>query len=116
MINLKHLKLFESIGDIKWIVINIPFGDPSEYMISIFDDMESAENYFIELVNDIAMSDKYENEDYEDYNDIIFTVEDAEEYVSSNDYVVEYKSFNVRGKYELPEKLKIGADSKKYNL
>lgn len=114
MTNLKYLKLFESAGDIKWIVINIPSDDPIDYMISIYDDEESAKNSFINIVNDVAMSNKYD--DYKDYVDIIFTVEDAEEYVRLNGYMIEYKSIIIESKYELPENLKIGANSKKYNL
>jgi hypothetical protein len=114
MINLKHLKLFESVGDIKWIVIIIPFDYPNDYMVSMYNDEESAKNSFINIVNDIAMSDTYGI--HGDYIDIIFTVEDAEEYVRSKGYIVEYKSITIENKYELPENLKIGADSKKYNL
>jgi len=65
---MKHLKLFENRGDKFWIVVYEHFEDASSNFQSLFDDRESAENYYIELIHDI--SDKQPYCDWEIKNDV----------------------------------------------
>lgn len=115
---MKHIKLFESKDQELWLVVNVPQTGIGDLTIDIFDDEESAINYFIYTVNDIAKDDKY-HEDVTNYNtidDLIFTLEDAENYIGNNDYNLYYTNISNSGTYDLPQSLKIGRDTKKYNL
>lgn len=115
---MKHIKLFESKNQELWSVINVPQTGIGDVSIDIFDDEESAINYFIDTVNNIAKNDKYheDDEDYDDDENLIFTLEDAKDYINNNDYNVDYVKIYNKGTYDLPQSLKLGRDTKKYNL
>ena len=115
---MKHLKIYENNNNNKtWIITQISNMGPGDYELYLFDDKESAENYFINIVNDAAIRDKYnEKIGYENDKNYIFTIDDAKQY-NANEYTFELHSYGVfLGKFELPEELKLGRDTKKYNL
>jgi hypothetical protein len=108
---MKYLKTYENKNDELWVVTQISTIGPDDYSLEIFDDKESAENYFVDLVNDKVKQElKSSDQDY------VFTVEDAEKIKCELSYRIEYGKYINNGKYELPESLKIGRDAKKYNL
>jgi len=109
---MNHLKLFESIGDVLWIVVYERLEDASSNYQKIFYDRESAENYYIELTNDLKMSEIKNRKEF------ITTVDEADEWVKDNDYEyrIECKEIIVSGKYELPEKIRKARIAKKYRL
>jgi hypothetical protein len=111
---MKYLKIYENKNDELWIVTQISTIGPDDYSLVIFDDKESAENYFVYLVNYHVKNDIH-SDDEEDI-DYVFTVEDAKKIKGQLSYSIEYNKYINEGKYELPESLKIGRDAKKYNL
>lgn len=117
---MKYLKTFENKNDELWVVYQLSTMGPQLESLDIFDDEQSAVNYFIDLVNDLARENAYQNGDITreeaDETDYIFTVEDANEYLDNSGEQVHYTRYYNNGTYELPENLKIGRDSKKYNL
>lgn len=104
---MKHIKLFEN-QIIQWIVIYIPLEQPYSYSVSLFDDINSAENYYIEFINELA----------DNKNSIqISNIEDAENWLHDNpEYIVDIQSIENQGKYDLPYELQIDRDTKKYNV
>lgn len=117
---MKYLKKFENNNQVSWCVINVPQTGIGDVQIELFDDEQSAENYFIVLVNELAKEESYSQDkitekEYDEVN-YIFTLEDAEDWLSFHDYNIDYKKIINNGNYELPEALKLGADSRKYNL
>lgn len=115
---MKHLKLFEKKNDELWLVIQVSTITPQVESLTIFDDEESAKNYFIDSVNDLARENAYQNNEItrEDDVDYIFTLEDANEYIQNSGDEIYYSRYYNRGKYKLPKRLKLGGDVKKYNL
>jgi len=105
---MKHLKLFEKKGDIFWIVIYENYENVSVNTQNLFDDEESAINYYIELVNKLN----------DDNDDIIATKDDADAWVDENcdSFYVQYKEIISKGKYKLSKRLRMAHDIKKYNL
>ena len=113
---MKHLQLFENKGDMFWIVV---YESRSGNYVSLFDDRESAENYYIDIVNDLKASDTYYRQKGRKLsnNEMIVTEEEADDWLSDNyDYSIKIESIVNKGKFELPEKLQIARNSKKYNL
>lgn len=100
---MKYLKTYENNNETFWVYIELSTTFPEVKDTQIFYDKESAENYFITQMNEI--SDKN-----------IYTVEEAEEYVSDNEISVIYYKVECKGKFELSEEFKRERDSKKYNL
>jgi len=116
---MKHLKLYENKNDIIWLVVHNDYvafvGEDTE--IFIFDDMESARNYYIFLVNELR---KYYSSREEMNNDVL-TEEEADkclEKINEGNFRhhVEYRSRSSEGKYELPEEMKRKLQERKYNL
>lgn len=111
---MKHLRLYESKNNELWVVTEISTMSPDDYSLVIFDDKESAENYFVDLVNYKVRNElHYDEKDDKDY---VFTVEEANEIKDELSYRVEYGKYINNGKYELPENLRMGRDAKKYNI
>ena len=116
---IKNFKIFESNNnDDVWAVISIPTDTSNYYNMSLFRNEESAINYFIDFVNGIASDDAFYDNDNDEVEpkDLIFTEVEAERYVRENEYNVFYNKHTVKDDFELPENLKIGRDTKKYNL
>lgn len=109
---MKHIKLFEN-RIIQWIVIYIPLEQPYSYSVSLFDDINSAENYYIEFVNELILEKNADNK-----NSIqISNIEDAKNWLYDNpEYIVDIQSIENQGKYDLPYELQIARDTKKYNI
>jgi len=110
---MKHLKVYENNKKELWIISKISTMGPDDFTLDIFEDKESAENCLIVMVNDAAIEDNYD--DGKGDIDYIFTVDDAKNH-SSSQYSFELYQYNIQGKYELPEELKLGRDTNKYNL
>jgi len=111
---MKHIKTFENKGDIFWVFSYISYEDSSSNYIELFDDEESAINHAIinanetkELFNDSELSD----------DEYILTYDDFEDWLSEQvGFWMNIYSIENNGKVELPEKIKILRDSRKYNL
>lgn len=108
---MKHLKLYENVNNIIWVITKNSTLTPDDVEIFLFDDKKSAENYFITLVNDMAIEDNYEDKT----KNYIFTLEDALNYNSDN-YRFDLFYSKILGNFDLPEELKLGANTKKFNL
>ena len=113
---MKHLKKFENSSNVYYIFFYQMTDDPIHCQLELFDNRESAENYYIYYVNDLAKSEIWEEKRKEE--DTIFTFKDASEWVIENsyNYIINIYPVNSRSLYELPKNLKIGRDAKKYNL
>ena len=107
---MKHIKTFENKGDSYWVYTRLSNMTPQLDDIQIFEDRESAENFLIYRVNQMATDEQFSDED------LIFTFEDAKEYIDNNEYYIDIIEIKSLGRYDLPEELKIGRDAKKYNL
>lgn len=121
---MKHIKLFEN-RIIQWIVIYIPLEQPYSYSVSLFDDINSAENYYIEFVNELILEKNamkriffIEGGRSDNKNSIqISNIEDAKNWLYDNpEYIVDIQSIENQGKYDLPYELQIARDTKKYNI
>lgn len=116
---MKYLHLFENKGDIYWIIVYECLDDSSANSVSLFDDEESARNYYTEVANDLKSDYIYRRNDREITEDeMIVTYEEAEKWFNDNnyDYNLNCKKIVNEGKYELPKELTIVKNSRKYNL
>jgi hypothetical protein len=115
---MKHLKLFEKENEKYWIVVveNLQAVEASSQ--NLFEDEESAMNYFIELIND-------EKERMFENNGKTFTLADvfvsrmeAEQWLEDNvfDVRIYYYGIFVQGKYEESDIVKQAKQTKKYNI
>lgn len=114
---MKHLRLFENRGDEFYIVVYEYLEDASGNYVALFDDAKSAENYYIEVINDLK-KDKFirKKKNWND-GDIITSVQEAEDFLDDNwEYKVHTELIRNKGKYELPEEIQRARDAKKYNL
>ena len=116
---MKHLKLYENKGTTFGLFTYIDTEDHSNNLFKIFDDLESAKNYYIVFVNDIKydriftrLRKEMNTEDY------ITTYEEAKEFVENELYsqVIECQEITNNGKYELSEEYNQIIAAKKYNL
>lgn len=107
---MKHIKTFEKIGQSFWVYTRINNSLPIIEDIQIFESKESAENFYINEINEIA---KDENNTEKN---LIFTYEDAENYSIDNEFAIFIQEVKNLGNYELPEEIKIGRETRKYNL
>ena len=113
---MKHLKTFENSSNVYYIFFYQMLDDPIHCQFELFDNRESAENYYIVYINDLAKNEIWEEKGKEE--NTIFTVEDATEWARENlyNYIINIYAVNSRSLYELPKNLKIGKDARKYNL
>lgn len=108
---MKYLKQFENIKNNEvWAVIEISYFTPLIEDIEVFYDEESAINYYITRVNEYAKENKDEDED------LIFTLDDVAKYIDNNECAIGFRKLKINDKFELPENLVIGGDTKKYNM
>jgi len=115
---MKHIKLFENKGDVFYIVVCEDLNDSYSNWQALFDDEESAKNYYIETVNDFVrdrfnrMKNKFTKSDY------VLTFEDAVEWMDENEYdnKLHCNRIESRGTYDLPYNIKIAKDAKKFNI
>lgn len=116
---MRYLKTYENTNPNNYWVTYERLYDYKSFDSNIFDDRESAENYYIELINDLEKS-KYWYKNYEELkpNNYITTIEDAYKWIDNNNdiYRVNIQKANYKGKYELPEEIKVAKNTKKYNL
>ena len=112
---MKHLKIFENKSQELWIVVFVDLNDHENTTERLFDNLESAENFFIVFVNDII---KYSYSSSKRGQKIVTTVQEAEEWLGEygSDYYAYYKSITIESEFKLPEKIFILRDTKKYNL
>jgi len=83
---MKHIKLFENKGDVFYIVICEDLNDASSNWQTLFDDEESAENYYIEIVNTYVRDRQYRKNKNFTEADYILTFDDAVEWMDENEY------------------------------
>ena len=116
---MKHLKLFENeASKAVWIVIGEDVQDPLNNHHDLFDNEESAKNFFLNMINDnkeIFFENK--NKIFTD-TDLILTITEAEKWANANswDYRWYYYKTYVESNFELPERLKNTIEQSKYNL
>jgi hypothetical protein len=112
---MKHLKLYENKNTV-WVYVNLSTTTPEVIDLEVLSDKKSAINYYIASVNEIAKDDqRYEVDDY-DGEDLIFTYEDAKNYVEEKGYVIDIYHNMFINKFDLPEELIIKGSAKKYNI
>jgi hypothetical protein len=115
---MKHIKTFESINQKVWIVIYEAIDNPEASHQTLFDDIESAENLYLELVND-EKERNFNKKNYEFTNkDLIVNVTDANRYVAEDvfDSRIYFYPIIIQSKHELPENIKLEREIRKYNL
>ena len=110
---MKHLQLFENVGDNFWLVVyNILNGDIS---YTLYPDEESAENHIITVVNQERRDLEQDN-----YNDDMFfsDVEDAMDWYDDtfSNITMTYHKIKLSSHFTGSDKLKRMKDIKKYNL
>ena len=122
---MKHLKLFENeASKAVWIVIGEDVQDPLNNHLDLFDNEESAKNFFLNMINEnkqIMFETKHKS--FTDA-DLILTITEAEKWANINswhrhseqDYRWYYYKTYVESEFELPERLKIAIEQSKYNL
>lgn len=115
---MKHLKKYENNNyNDYWLVVGEYSDDPEASFHELFGNRDSADNFIIVAVNehreDIA---KMRDEQFTD-NDLFLTISEAEEWID-NSYNLKLYSYriNYNKTYELPEKYKLLADARKYNI
>ena len=130
---MKHLKLFENVTDECWIVIGEDLDDATNNHHDLFDNKESAENFFIKMINDEKRlffernqhwkkkqhySTSFRSETTFSSEDLILTISEANKWAEDNssDYKWYYYKTNIQSNYELPDYLKKAIEEKKYNL
>jgi hypothetical protein len=114
---MKHLKLYES-KKIFWVYSYTSYDDSNSNYIKLFDDEESAKNYAINESNYIiSLNLEYGEEERKmEDKDYLLTYEDVEDWSSRQNFFMQVYSVENNGKFELPEKIKILRNSRKYNL
>lgn len=114
---MKYLKTYENNSNQVWVVIYTSWEDAMSNFVKVFKDYESADNYFFTYLNERKENSIHFNEKRDMRDDeYILTDEDADEFIQeeySFDLVIESKEIEI---YELPEKIKMLKDTKKYNL
>jgi len=113
---MKHIKTFENNNQSLWMYINIPTENPDIYEVVLLKDKESAEDYFIFAVNEIAFSDGYYDDDHNYDKIYVSTLDEAKSYVDENEYNIHISTIGQPFKYYLPEEIEIAKNTKKYNL
>ena len=116
---MKYLKkLFEKENEKYWIVVIENLKDSDGSIQELFDDEESAENYFIEIVND-EKERKFEflGKDFT-LNDIFIDRTKAEDWLKENvfDLRIYYYGIHVQGKCEESERVKLAKQTRKFNI
>jgi len=116
---MKHLKLFENKKDILGFFYYIDTEDFNNNYFKIFDDYQSAQNFYIIWINDEkeANIQRKENRELRD-DEILLTFEEAEEYARDNLYTLDINCTGIKnsGTYDLPEHFKMLKDTRKYNM
>lgn len=110
---MKYLKKYENVNDL-WIVVTEDYFDRESSHQELFIDKESAENNFLEIVNDFKSYQRNQKN-----LDLITTVEEAEEYVEnelSDICSIYYYQISINNKHELREDIKLAREAKKYNI
>ena len=108
---MKHIKTFESKKNKScWVYTELSSTTPSIEEIVLFDDEESAKNYFITKCNKLIEDNSSNDED------LVLTYEDALDYTYDNEEAISIQKVEYVGKFELSEKIKMLRNAKKYNL
>jgi hypothetical protein len=115
---MKYIKRYENVGDRLWIVIYEDLDDERDSFQKLFNNKESAENYYIYFANEKKYDYyKYVKEEL-DEKDYLLTVEDVDKWLDfrSSMYNLTYKEIEILDKFELPDEIRRLRDVKKYNL
>lgn len=112
---MRNLKLFEKVGEHYWIVVYEDNTDKENSFQVLYEDMESAENKYLDVVNnDIEWRERHRK----NKSKLIISIEEADEYVENemDDCTVYYYEIIVEPKEELREDIKLARQAKKYNI
>ena len=116
---MKYLKkLFEKENEKYWIVVVENLDDVMASNQTLYDDEQSAENHFIELIND-EKERQFEKQGKEfTLNDVFISKMEAKDWLEENvfDVRIYYSLIYVEGKCEESERVKLAKRSNKYNL
>jgi hypothetical protein len=116
---MKHLKLYENKGDKFGIFSCVDTEDSNNNIIKIFDDLESAQNYYIDFVNASKENDIWREKRREMLdNEYITTLEEANDYSDNELYTLIFQCEEIEnsGKFNLPEHIILSRDIRKYNI
>lgn len=112
---MKYLKKFENVGDHYWIVVYEDYTDKENSFQSLYDDQESAENKYLDVVNnDVEWRERHKK----NKSKLIITIEEADEYVENemDGCTVYYYEIIVEPREELREDIKLARQARKYNI
>ena len=116
---MKYLKkLFENTNKKFWLLIYTNLTDSEASHEEIFDDEQSAENFYLQIVNDEKRR-QFENKKIEfTLNDVIINPLDAQFWADDNlfDVRIYYYGTYLEDKCELSEEIKMARKAKKYNI
>lgn len=115
---MKHIKFFEKENDKYWIVVVENLDDVMASDQTLYDDEQSAENHFIEIIND-EKARHFEKQGKEfTLNDVFVSRMEAEHWLKENVFDVRmyYYGIFVEGKCEESERVKLAKQVKKYNI
>lgn len=114
---MKHLKLFENKNKL-WIVVFEDLQDATNSYQTLFNDQESAENFYIETVNSFIEDDFIKDNKEMLDSDLITDIEEAKFWVKDNCYDnrLNYHDLAVNYNYKLSERTILARDAKKYNI
>jgi len=115
---MKYIKTYENVGEQLWIVIYDNFDFIGHNFQKLFNDKESAENFFIAFANEKKYDDYTRKKRNFDENDYLLSVEDTYKWLGSeiHGFDIKYESIEVLGKFELSDDIKRLRNVKKYNL
>lgn len=114
---MKYLELFEAKNEKFWIVVYEALDNAEASHVDLFDDEKSAENCYLELIND-EKERQFENANQRFLeSDIIIDVDDAKEWKETYvfDSRIYYHQIINQGKYKLPEYIEEERKARKYN-
>jgi hypothetical protein len=111
---MKYLKKYENQSSL-WIVVTEDYIDKDCGHQELFTDEESAQNNYLEIVNNYR---SYQERNTKNVN-LIITIEEAVEYVESvlSDICsIYFYPINIQDKHELREDIKLAREAKRYNI
>ena len=110
---MKYVKKFED-NETFWIFNYISQEDGNGNWCELFRDEDSAKNFAVAFANEsvanYAEDNQLKDEDY------ILTYEEIIDWLNFQDFFIEVRQITIHAKYELPEKIAMLRNTRKYNL
>jgi hypothetical protein len=114
---MKHIKTYENKDKPFWVVMYIDF-TTNEIQVDIFENQESAENYFLYLSNEEKKSYLRRKNLIFGSKDLLVNMIEAKEWLIDNafDYNIYFKEEKSISQFKLPQEIEIEREARKYNL